>query len=172
MVDLSNEIVLHQKTKQGEYIQFRRLLAYQNLLHAIAIKPLDFRNDEKNLPNMIESYHSLCSFLGVDKKNLIRPKQTHTDCIKIVDKQMKKEEFYAFNFEEVDGTLTNQKDLILSTVVADCIPLLFFDPNKKVVGAIHSGWKGTVQKIGQKAALQMIEHYRIQTRKHYLCNRS
>ena len=50
-------------------------------------------------------------------------------------------------------------EISLSLRFADCTPILFYDPIKNVIGNIHSGWKGTVQKIGQKALLKMIKEY-------------
>lgn len=50
----------------------------------------------------------------------------------------------------VDGILTNNPDILLTSFYADCVPLYFFDPVKKVIGLAHAGWKGTVLKIGEK----------------------
>ena len=49
--------------------------------------------------------------------------------------------------------------MILSTTNADCILLLFFDPVKKVIANIHSGWRGTLQRISVNAVRKMIEEY-------------
>ena len=48
---------------------------------------------------------------------------------------------------DVDGMVTNQRGICLVTQAADCVPILFFDPVKKVIGVAHAGWKGTVAKI-------------------------
>lgn len=44
---------------------------------------------------------------------------------------------------------------------ADCTPILLYDPTKNMIGNIHSGWRGTIQKIGQKAVLKMKEQYNV-----------
>ena len=67
-----------------------------------------------------------------------------------------------FNLEEyskIDGLITNKSNIALSTTNADCILLLFFDPVKKVIANVHSGWKGTFQKISQKNVQKMIHEY-------------
>ena len=48
----------------------------------------------------------------------------------------------------VDGLITNDPNVVLMTFFADCVPLFFYDPKKRVVGASHSGWRGTVKRMG------------------------
>ncbi|MFQ7239636.1 MAG: polyphenol oxidase family protein [Roseburia intestinalis] len=47
-----------------------------------------------------------------------------------------------------DGLITNRKGHVLSTFYADCVPLYFVDPVHRAIGMSHSGWKGTVGKLG------------------------
>ena len=67
-----------------------------------------------------------------------------------------------FNLDNqpVDGICTNVRNNILATVNADCILILFFDPIKKVVANVHSGWRGTLQKISVKTVDKMVEQYK------------
>lgn len=62
-------------------------------------------------------------------------------------------------FIDTDGLTTNKKDKILSLTFADCTPIYLFDKKQKVIGNIHSGWKGTVKKISKKAVKFMKEKY-------------
>ncbi len=64
----------------------------------------------------------------------------------------------------IDGLVTDEPDIPLITFYADCVPLYFYDPVKRVVALAHSGWKGTVNKIG----LAMVERMR----NDYGCNPS
>lgn len=66
--------------------------------------------------------------------------------------------------QEIDGLVTNREDVALMTTYADCTPIILFDPVKKVHGNVHSGWKGTLQKIGQQGVQKMIEDYGCNTR--------
>jgi len=59
----------------------------------------------------------------------------------------------------VDGIVTNLPDILLTSFYADCVPLYFFDPVKKVVGLAHAGWKGTVLKIGEKMIETMSQSF-------------
>lgn len=153
MKDLSNENVIHKKQNGIEYLQFRRLLEYPELQHCYTIrkKNIDFRiyEDDKILQ---ESYDKICSILHFDRENIVKPHQTHTDRVEKVQKSNEK-------FDEVDGVITDKFEITLCTTSADCTSLLFYDPVKKVVGDVHSGWRGTLQKIGKKAVEKMIEQY-------------
>ena len=55
--------------------------------------------------------------------------------------------------------ITNKQEIALTTKNADCILFLFYDPVKKVIANIHSGWRGTFKKIAEKAVVKMINSY-------------
>ena len=59
----------------------------------------------------------------------------------------------------MDGLVTNVKGVPLYTGYADCVPLFFYDPCKKVAALAHSGWRGTAGKIGAKMTRVMKEEY-------------
>ena len=58
-------------------------------------------------------------------------------------------------FMETDGLITNVPGLCLVTFYADCVPLYFVDPVHKAIGLSHSGWRGTVGKMGKVTAEKM-----------------
>ena len=160
MQDLSNENIIHVKDENMEYIQFKKLLEYKELKHGITLKPYDFcgiANYEENKDMVDKNYKYLCKCLGLDENKIIRAKQTHTENIKKVSQN--EIGIFPKSLDNVDGLITDEKGLVLSLVFADCIPLIFYDPIKKVISNIHSGWKGTVQRIGEKAAKKMMKDY-------------
>ncbi len=61
--------------------------------------------------------------------------------------------------QNTDGLVTNQPDILLTSFYADCVPLFFLDPIKKVVGLAHAGWKGTVLKIATNMVDAMKETF-------------
>jgi YfiH family protein len=61
--------------------------------------------------------------------------------------------------QQADGMVTDQIDLPLVMRFADCVPILFFDPHKKVIGVAHAGWRGTVAGAGVSVVRQMAETY-------------
>ena len=52
-------------------------------------------------------------------------------------------------FHDIDGLITNEPGVTLATFYADCVPLYFYDPTHKAIGLSHSGWRGTVGRMGQ-----------------------
>ena len=84
--------------------------------------------------------------------------QTHSSNIHIV----KEEKELGWNIledaiENCDALITNQKNIMLTILTADCVPILLFDPKQKVVAAVHAGWKGTQQEILFKTVKKMQE---------------
>lgn len=152
-MDLSNENVVHIKDNGIEYIQFKKLLEFNNLINCFTLRTngLDFSRSMDNR-QLEENYNKICKSLKIDRNSIIRPHQSHTDIIKNVEKVGKE-------YNDVDGLITNKSNINLMLTFGDCTPILIYDPIKKVVGNIHSGWRGTVQKIGQKAVFKMINDY-------------
>lgn len=170
-MDLSNENIIHVNKNVVQYIQFRKLLEYSDIIrHAYSLgTDVNFRTakvnkqqlseDEYNLA--INSYKNLCNAIGSNYINTVKTNQNHTDTIKIANKKIKEDEpdFNLVEYNETDGIVTNKKNLILSTTNADCILLLLFDPIKKVIANVHSGWRGTLQRISTKAIEKMEKEY-------------
>lgn len=171
MKDLSNENVIHRKDEKIEYLQFRKLLEYKDVVsHAYALGlDVGFKTTTVNQkPATLErlelaknSYKKLCSSIESDYAHIVQANQSHTDIIKIVDAKINKDEPDFSLAEEgiEDGLITNKKNLMLATTNADCILLLFFDPVKKVIANTHSGWRGTLQRIAVKTVQKMIKEY-------------
>lgn len=150
MPDLSNETMLHIKKGPIEYLQFRELLNYQEKVqHCYTLKGQDSNYETNTQGNYEALYEALeLDYEGFTKINY----QAHGD---LVEKVERKKEFHT----DIDGLITNQKGISLSLRFADCTPILVYDTKKNIIGNIHSGWKGTIQKIGQKGVNKMIETY-------------
>ncbi|MFR2571272.1 MAG: polyphenol oxidase family protein [Clostridia bacterium] len=169
MRDLSNENVIHVKNKNIEYLQYRKLLEYKDIIsHAytlglnVGFKVTGANNkiEDNGYDFVINSYKNICESIGCNYKNVIRANQDHTDKVKIITEKTTKEPELKLTKEIVeDGLITNKKNIVLSTTNADCILLMFFDPVKKVIANTHSGWKGTVQRISVKTIRKMKEQF-------------
>lgn len=61
--------------------------------------------------------------------------------------------------EDCDALITDQQGLALIVTAADCVPVYLYDPVRRVVGAVHAGWRGTVAGIAGKALKAMVERY-------------
>ena len=167
MKDLSNENIIHVKRDGIQYIQFKRLLEYSDIIsHAYGIGlDRDYRTakskGEEKYNKAISDYKKLCDSIGIDYKNCVKPCQEHTKNIRVVKQKMNKGKVY-FEQEEykaTDGLITNQSQIALATTNADCILLIFFDPIRKVIANVHSGWRGTLQLISTNAVNKMKNEY-------------
>ena len=169
-MDLSNDTVIHVKKDDIEYLQFKRLLEYDNIiLHCYSLGTkvnfktgnLNGKIPEKDYNKTITDYKNLCDSMGCDYRNLVKGIQRHTNNVKSVYGKINKDkpDFNLEEYENIDGLITNKPNLILSSTSADCISLLFFDPVKKVIANTHSGWKGTLQRISIKTVEKMIEEF-------------
>lgn len=162
-MDLLNETMVHIKKDGIEYLQFRKLLEYETIVkHCFTLRPLDFGSNatwKEYSKGYEENYKKISRALEIKDSTIIRPYQTHTDVVKTIKQKKEGISIFEEQYKDVDGLITNQKNIAFSLVYADCIPLYFFDPVKRVIANIHSGWKGTQKQIGKKAALKMIQEY-------------
>ncbi len=115
------------------------------------------RNDKRE--NVLENYRILCGAVGIDTDNLVLSHQTHTNNVKTVTKADCGTGIKKPSFSDVDGLITNQPNVALVTQYADCTPLLFCDPVKRVIATSHAGWRGTVQLIGKVTVNQMKDEF-------------
>lgn len=171
MEDLSNKNVIHVKDEKIEYLQFRKLLEYKDIIHHAYALGLDvgFKtttvNQQIASPERIDlarqSYKKLCSGMGSDDAHIVQANQNHTDIVKVVQTKINidKPDFSLTEEGIEDGLITNKRKLALATTNADCILLLFFDPVKRVIANTHSGWKGTLQRISIKTVQKMIKEF-------------
>ena len=152
MSKLGNDNIVIKKRNGIEYIQFKKLLEH-GIKHAYTLKDerLNFRSnsEEEN-----DSYQKVFDSLKLDINTFVKPLQKHTDVVNCIDRTMSKNEL-----KDVDGLITDKKNITLVTTNADCILFLLYDPTKKVIANVHSGWKGTFQKIAEKAIVKMINCY-------------
>jgi len=116
------------------------------------------RGDEKDL--VMKNYDIICTEIGIKKENVILSRQTHSDEVHVVGtSECGNGLLYPNKFENADAFVTNERGAALTIFMADCVPILYFDPVKRVIAACHSGWRGTVQRIGEKTVKVMKERF-------------
>ena len=161
------------KKEDIEYLQFEKLLEFKELTHAYTLKTHDigFHRNKKEITE--QSYEKLCKEFNIDRNKIIQLYQKHTDNIiqaeenTILNKNININasnkniinEEYLTNIKYIDGIISDKQNIGTLITTADCMPLFFYDPTKKVFANIHSGWRGTVKKIGIKAVMLMINKY-------------
>lgn len=106
------------------------------------------------------NFDRLCGAIGVSADDIVLSRQEHHTAVRHVTaadrgKGITRERDY----DDFDGLLTDEPGLVLCTQYADCVPLLFADPVRRVVGTSHSGWKGTVAEMGRVTVEHMVNDY-------------
>ena len=179
---LENENVVINEKDGIHYLQFRKLLEYDNLVgHAFSIgRDLNFRTAPKNgmdyLPKeemdlALNNYKKLCTAIGFEYKNLIRPTMSHSDNVQIVKEIINKDtpDMNIPSLENTDGLITDKRKFILATTGSDCITMILFDPVKKVLANVHSGWRGTLAGISHNAVEKLKENFNVDAKNLICC---
>ena len=141
---------------------FNHLNQYGNILHFVSsreggVSPgiyhslnLSYTAGD-DTDNVTENRKRLAEELDITPAHLIFPGQSHSANIRVI------KDFEEVNerITETDALITEIHEVCISVLVADCVPLLFYDPDNQVVAAAHAGWRGTVQSIAVKVVEEM-----------------
>ena len=110
--------------------------------------------------NVLENFRRSGERFGKTPEDFVLSKQSHeTKVLKVGTKDRGKGITKDRDYEGIDALITDEKGIILSCFSADCVPILFYDPIHKAVGACHSGWRGTKGKILQNVVEEMRKHF-------------
>lgn len=110
--------------------------------------------------NVLINHKMIADAIGFCYENIVTTNQTHTTNVRVVTKKdcgkgITKERDY----HDIDGLITNEPGVVLATYYADCVPLYILDTKNRAIGLAHSGWKGTVNRIGRQTLELMKENY-------------
>ena len=103
------------------------------------------------------NYKTIGEAIGFTPDEIILPHQIHSSKVISVTKEDRGYGVTRPFKYEADGCVTDNPRVILAVNYADCVPLFFVDPIHRAIGTAHSGWKGTVAKIGEKTIRKMQE---------------
>lgn len=130
------------KLKEQDGITFLQLPLFRRTKHAFSTKT---RKGEKKLS----------AALGIPKGRLLTLRQVHGAEVLIYDQHTR-----ALTYPlPYDAVITDKKRIALGISTADCLPILMIDRSKKVIAAIHAGWRGMWRGVVQKTARTMIESF-------------
>ena len=139
---------------EDKILQYEELNKYSNVGHLITKKPFDFNWQKNGKEKIMEQFDELQDLIGYKFKKILFPYQRHTNNVEVITNDNLDN-----TFDGIDGTITNLKGVALVCSLADCQGIILYDDNKKVIGNIHSGWKGTKEKIIVNAINKMIETF-------------
>lgn len=111
--------------------------------------------------NVEKNFGLFSAAVGIDKENLILSNQVHEDKVINVGKNDCGNGLWKENrFESADALITDEPGAALTIFFADCVPVLFLDPKRKVTALAHYGWKGTASGICAKTVEKFVNDYK------------
>ena len=150
-----------------DFYSFSHLDKESGILNAVSTKntnaPYDFSlalHTGEAHADILHNRLQLSQHFGRVSYHYIVAQQTHSDHIHIVTQQHTqgwREECTAI--ADCDALITSQRNVVLTILTADCVPILLYDPVQKVIAIVHAGWKGTAAKIAAKTVTKMATHF-------------
>jgi len=146
---IKNSIIIFPEIEKKYNIK----VAFTTRNGGVSTKPYDtlnisFKVNDKDV-NVLENRKIVAKELGIELKDFVIGKQIHSCNYKIITEQEKGSG--AFSYEtgitNTDAFITDIPFITLCVTVADCLPILIFDKNRRIISSIHSGWKGTFNNI-------------------------
>ena len=163
--------ILDKEMNGVRYLQFPALLKPEVCRHLFSTRiggvsegdlgsmNLSYTRGDKP-ENVDENFRRIAGILECTLDDFVLSHQTHTTNVRVVTEEDRgKGITRERDYEDVDGMVTNVPGIVLSTFYADCVPLYFLDPVKRAIGLSHSGWRGTVNKMGKITVQKMVEEY-------------
>lgn len=102
--------------------------------------------------HVLENRRNFFAALNASAMRQIAMRQIHSDIVRVANSADAEP---SVQTAKADALITNQPGLLLTVQVADCVPILLADKKRHAIAAIHSGWRGTLQRIAEKALGRM-----------------
>lgn len=160
-----NQIANTIINKQGclEFLEFGNFKKYSSIItHCFTTRNggvstgecsslnLGFKRKDK-AENVLENFKIISNALKIDYRNMVLSNQVHDSKIKVVGKEDRgKGIVRESDIIGYDALVTDKEEVALVTFYADCVPVFLFDPEKRVIALVHSGWRGTVKEISRE----------------------
>lgn len=110
--------------------------------------------------NVDENFRRAAAHLHMTSGDIVCSQQTHTTNVRKVTADDKgKGVTRKRDYTDIDGLITNESGIILGTFYADCVPIFLVDTANKAIGLSHSGWRGTVGRMGKVTLDKMHQEY-------------
>lgn len=110
--------------------------------------------------NVKKNFRRFGAAVGFDPESIVSSAQTHTtNVVRVTQSDRGRGYSRDRGWEDVDGMITDERNVMLVTFYADCVPLYFADPVHHAIGLSHSGWRGTAAKMGEVTVRAMQEAF-------------
>lgn len=135
--------------KQNNILYFENLSQFPLIIHGFSttffgsLRPSD--------PEYHQHLEKFTHAFGITPQQLVRMDQVHGNTVFTATEGDRGK-----TISKTDGLLTQDKNVFLGVVTADCLPLLFYDPKTTIVGAVHAGWRGLFAEIIKVAVSEMV----------------
>jgi YfiH family protein len=157
--------MIPQIAKGIKYYQFSNLIdqdvtqAVFTRLGGASLAPWDSLNVGNTVGddriNVQANLKKILDVIGYQHKQIAQVRQVHSANVVVIDEA----NWSGDSFLKADAMVTNQPGILLLMRFADCVPILLFDPTTRTVAIAHSGWMGTVNKIGFEVVRVMREKF-------------
>ena len=158
--------------KNLTFFKFSNLEPFENITHFVSTRNNGYSEGcfaslnlglkvGDNPEIVIKNRMKLAEAAGLNALDFVVPSQSHTTNVQIVGCNQKGSGVLNKDtaLTDTDAMITDEPNVCLLVFGADCVPVLFYDANKKVIGVAHAGWKGTVNKIVTKTLNLMQEKF-------------
>lgn len=149
-----NDQMIKKRIGNLDFYFFKNLSKHKEIFHFVSTKSagnlaLHTNNDSVKV---LKNRKNLAKTLKISLDNFVFMNQVHGKNIKeILEKDRGSGvKTYENSVKQTDAAITSFSNICLTVLVADCVPILFFDPFKKVISAVHAGRKGTELKIAKE----------------------
>jgi YfiH family protein len=152
--------MIEKKIDLLDILFFENLSEYKEIRHFVSTRKGGFSKPPYNSlnlgfhvgddpENVLKNRKRLANTIGIPLNHFTIGRQVHSGNVTIISEELRGKG--STNHKEAinatDAMVTNVADICLTILVADCVPMLFFDPVKRTIGVCHAGWKGTLQFV-------------------------
>jgi YfiH family protein len=141
-------------TEEKAFLKLPALKNIDSIRHAFTTRQdgLGARSSGIKSP---DDWNAVAETFAIGPDRLVTVNQVHGDTIVTVDGK----NYQSMRSVQADGLITNVRGIAIGIETADCVPILLIDPATPAVGAVHAGWRSTVQKIVQKTLRKMQDEF-------------
>ena len=185
MLEIDNSILTLTEKDNISYIQFNKLLEFQDKIkHCFTLKTHNVGFFRERPEMRASSIDRLAEEFQLDRNKIIQPIQEHTNnvycfnkykspkvanndsysendlLVSYIDKDNQNNDiFLDQDFKGIDSIVSNVNGISTILTGADCVMIQMYDPVNNVFANVHSGWRGTVKRIVQKAIKNLVLEY-------------